>query len=727
MPSVQLCFGVILATAATFSSTSYGQAVAIHPEKPLPSVVAGIPVNYDQAKVGTYTLPDPLVLQNGKPVRDAKTWFTKRRPEIVKFYEEDQYGRSPRRPKDMTFDVFDKGTPAFDGKAIRKQVTIYFSKDKNGPKMDLLVYVPAASAAAHKSVPLLLNISFTANSNTVDDPGVKPGEVWDLKLHKLVPAIKGRGFGHLNVPMLLNAGFGVATFYYGDVDPDDPQGLPYGVRALYMKSEQTERAPDAWGSIAAWAWGMSRAMDYLETDKDVDAKRVAITGISRLGKTVMWAGAHDTRFAMVLASCSGEGGAALSRRNYGETIAHLTAPTRYPYQFARNYAKYAQHVDQLPVDANMLVSLIAPRPLLLQTGDKDYWSDPKGEFLAEVAAGPVYKLLGKDGLDTDQWPPAGVPILHDLGYYMHDGGHGMVPSDWKIYLEFMKMHLKPEPIAETSPALTAVISTDPPLSERLHAQEVRLHLPVPANLKLPTLWLVGDSTVRNGHGDGAGGQWGWGDPLSSFFDPSKINVVNRAIGGLSSRNFITEGHWAEDLAMMKPGDVVLIQFGHNDGGPLDDPARARGSIPGIGDETKDVDNPVLKIHETVHTYGWYLRKYVEDARARGVTPIICTLIPRKIWRDGKIVRNDDTYAGWAREVATQEHVGLIDLNKRIADRYDAMGEAAVEPLFADPHTHTSLIGAKLNAEVVVEGLKALPNDPVAGDFSANGDAVSLAR
>jgi len=523
---------------------------------------------------------------------------------------------------------------------------------------------------------------------------------------------------------LLDAGFGVATFYYGDVDPDDAAGFPYGVRALYLKPGQIERAPDDWGSIAAWAWGMSRAMDYLETDKDVDAKRVAITGVSRLGKTVMWAGAHDTRFALAIASCSGEGGAALSRRDYGETIAHLTAPTRYPYQFAANYQKYAQHVDQLPVDANMLVSLMAPRPLLLQTGNRDYWSDPKGEFLAEVAAGPVYKLLGKDGLDTDQWPPAKTPVLHTLGYYMHDGGHGIVPSDWDIYLDFLKMHLMPAEQAQASPAQPVAISTDPPLSERLHAQEARLHLPTPANPKLPTLWLVGDSTVRNGHGDGAGGQWGWGDPLAAFFDPSKINVVNRAIGGLSSRNFITEGHWAEDLAMMKPGDVVLIQFGHNDGGPLDDPARARGSIPGTGDETKDVDNPVLKIHETVHTYGWYLRKYVNDARAKGVTPILCTLIPRKIWKDGKIVRNDNTYAGWARTVAAEEKVGLIDLNNRIADRYDALGEAAVEPLFADPHTHTSLAGAELNAEVVVEGLKALPHDPVAGDFSTKGDEVS---
>jgi hypothetical protein len=182
-------------------------------------------------------------------------------------------------------------------------------------------------------------------------------------------------------------------------------------------------------------------MDYLETDPAVDAKRVAITGVSRLGKTVMWAGAHDTRFAMTIASCSGEGGAAISRRNYGETIAHLMAPTRYPYQFAGNWAKYAAHPDQSPVDANLLVALMAPRPLLLQTGNTDKWSDPNGEFLAAVAAGPVYKLFGKQGLDADEAPPAGQAILHDIGYEMHAGGHGMVPSDWDVYLHFMKLKL----------------------------------------------------------------------------------------------------------------------------------------------------------------------------------------------------------------------------------------------------------------------------------------------
>src|SRR5258708_3869952 len=337
----------------------------------------------------------------------------------------------------MSFDVFDKGTPAFDGVAVRKQVTIYFSGDKDGPKMDLLVYLPAR---ASKPVPLLLNLSFSANSSTVNDPGVKIGEVWGRD-KKRVPADQSRSFGKIDVVRLLNAGFGFATVYYGDIDPDFLGGLQYGIRALYLKPGQSTPAPDEWGGIAAWAWGLSRAMDYLETDERVDAKRVAILGVSRLGKTVLWAGAHDPRFALVIASCSGEGGAALSRRNYGETIAHLTAPSRYPYQFCANYQKFAEHVDRFPVDAHMLVALMAPRPVLLQTGDKDFWSDPKGEFLAAVAAAPGDRLFGKQALDPDQMTTPGTPILHTIGYYMHAGGHGTIPSDWDQYLRFMQMHL----------------------------------------------------------------------------------------------------------------------------------------------------------------------------------------------------------------------------------------------------------------------------------------------
>jgi hypothetical protein len=440
-----MSFKFPIAAGLAFCCVVAGQQPATPPPAPAgraapppATTIAGIPVNYDEAKVGTYTLPDPLKMANGKPVRDAKTWTTERRPEIVRMFEENEYGRAPGRPPKMSFDVFDKGTPALDGKAIRRQVTVYFSEDKSGPKMDLLIYLPAGVT---KPAPLLLNISFSANSSAVADPGIKPEEVWG-RGNVRVPAPRGGGFGAIDPGPFLASGIGVATIYYGDIDPDFLGGVPLGVRKLYLKPGQTEPAPDEWGSISAWAWGLSRAMDYLETDKGVDAKRVAILGVSRLGKTVMWAGAHDTRIAMVIASCSGEGGAALSRRDYGETIAHLVAPSRYPYQFCANYQKWAKDVNHMPMDAHMLVALMAPRPVLLQTGSTDGWSDPKGEFLAAVAAAPVYKLFGKQGLDTDQWPPAGQAILHDIGYLMHEGGHGTIPSDWPVFLKFMQMHFQ---------------------------------------------------------------------------------------------------------------------------------------------------------------------------------------------------------------------------------------------------------------------------------------------
>jgi lysophospholipase L1-like esterase len=255
------------------------------------------------------------------------------------------------------------------------------------------------------------------------------------------------------------------------------------------------------------------------------------------------------------------------------------------------------------------------------------------------------------------------------------------------------------------------------------------HLPknkLPPNPTLSTLYIVGDSTVRNGQGDGKNGQWGWGDLIGVYFDPNKINVLNWALGGRSSRTFISEGHWQQVVNALRPGDFLMVQFGHNDGGAVNDNSRARGSIKGIGDESQEIDNMVTQQHETVHTFGWYMRKYITDTRAKGATPIICTMIPRKIWKDGKIARNKDDYAGWAEQIAQQEHAPLVDLNEIIAERYDAMGPEKVNPLFGDEHTHTTLAGAEINAEAVIAGLKALKNDPLAPYFSERANSVAPA-
>jgi lysophospholipase L1-like esterase len=259
-----------------------------------------------------------------------------------------------------------------------------------------------------------------------------------------------------------------------------------------------------------------------------------------------------------------------------------------------------------------------------------------------------------------------------------------------------------------------------------------LNLPEPANPALPSLVCIGDSTVRNGRGDGAGEQWGWGDELSPYFDSAKINIVNRAVGGLSSRTFLTQGHWDRALTLIKPGDYVIMQFGHNDNGALNDNSRARGTIKGTGEESEEIDNILTKQHETVHTYGWYLRKFIREAKAAGATPIVCSPIPRKTWdKEGHINRNKADYAAWAAEVAQQEGVGFIDLNDLVATRYDALGHDTVMKLFPqvtpDEHTHPNLAGAQLNAQIVTAGLRALPGAPLDAWLSPKGAGLAPAK
>lgn len=227
----------------------------------------------------------------------------------------------------------------------------------------------------------------------------------------------------------------------------------------------------------------------------------------------------------------------------------------------------------------------------------------------------------------------------------------------------------------------------------------------------PVFYIIGDSTVRNGDGTGKGQLWGWGSFMADYFDSTKLDVQNHAMGGRSSRTFITEGRWDKILSTLKTGDYVIMQFGHNDSGPLDDTARARGTIKGIGEDSVEIYNPIRKMKEVVHTYGWYMRKYIREAKAKGAIAIVCSPIPRNDWKDGKVLRSSDSYSKWAEQVAKEEGAYFINLNEIVAAKYEQLGADAVKPFFPGDHTHTNIDGAKLNAEIVINALKEIkPGD-----------------
>jgi len=389
---------------------------------PLALLAQEPPRAYDESKLPPYTLPDPLL-----HVKTRADW-ERRRIELIHLFEENVYGKSPGPMKGVSVDT-PKVATVLGGKATRKMVTIHF-----GPKtLELLMYLPKQRPA-----PVFVGVNFRGNQTVTYDPDVPVTTKW---VYTNMPK-DSRGMQASNWPIeqIIDGGFGIATFYSGDLSPDFDGGFPLGIEPLFYRPGQTKRDPDEWGAIGAWAWGLSRVMDYFETDPDVDRRRVAVMGHSRMGKTALWASARDTRFAMVVSNCSGAGGATLARRRFGETVKDLT--THYPFWFCENYAKYAGNEDALPVDQHELLALSAPRPLYVAVAKEDLGSDPHGQFLSALAASPVYKFLGTDGLALTEMPGLSQPVMSRIGFHMRPGKHDITPYDWAQYISFATKYMK---------------------------------------------------------------------------------------------------------------------------------------------------------------------------------------------------------------------------------------------------------------------------------------------
>jgi len=397
--------------------------------------------NIDETKVPAYTLPDVLKMPNGKIVKNRIDWEEVQRPHLYDLYQNIQFGRYPANVVPIRFVMLKTESNALGGRATRKQIRIYLHPTDNTTYTDVLLYLPNQ---AKKPVPIFLGYNFSGNHTLETDTNILLSKTWinakgkGVLNNRATAEARGTDTSQWQIKEILSHGYALATAYYGDLEPDHPEGWQTGIRTTLQKELNIQ--PEEWGAIGAWAYGLSRIYDYLEKDPAIDANKVALIGHSRLGKATLWAAASDPRFSLIISNESGEGGAALSKRWYGETIKIITA--KFPYWFSPKYQSYGDQVADLPIDGHMLLALIAPRPLYVASAEGDTWSDPKGEFLSAWEAGRVYALYGKKGIETATMPAVHQPFGNSVRYHIRAGKHDVTLYDWQQYLQFADQQWK---------------------------------------------------------------------------------------------------------------------------------------------------------------------------------------------------------------------------------------------------------------------------------------------
>ena len=400
-------------------------------------------INYDESKVPDFIPPDPLLFNDGRKVATVKQWEKQRRSELLEIFSSQMYGRTPKEKIRVAYETLSENPNFLNGMATSKQVKFTFSNGSKKHEAVLLLVLPNHTKG---KVPVFISYNYRGNHSTIPDasillpsflalPGVPEHFRWEEAWRE-----RGNQSTRWCYEKIIARGYGVATMFYQEIYPDRPGYDEQSIVSLFSGFTPERKTSDQWQALGAWAWGFSRIADYLETQKRVDSKKIIIMGHSRHGKAALWAGAQDKRFRIVISNNSGCGGAAMSKRVFGETIASITRAA--PHWFCTSFNQYVNNEAGLPFDQHELIALIAPRHAYIASAVEDRWADPKGEFLSGYYASPLYELYGLKGLGTNVMPPLNQPVMNDIGYHIREGIHDVTDYDWLSFMDFADKHFR---------------------------------------------------------------------------------------------------------------------------------------------------------------------------------------------------------------------------------------------------------------------------------------------